>query len=221
MRGGKMRQRRILICLCISALGQSFIGCSGFKAVVADIESGRPAGFSGGGINSSVNMDALNANLVEIDEALISVDGDLDKINLQMLSDGAAGSGSSQKSVENSLRNYFDKLLLSAQNTYTEITRLRSEVIAQISSMDRNQPEYTANRNKLNDVLAYLDQLEMRLDDAYRDLIARIENLVTGIDGQIAKLDSKSPVTWAILVYWQNIKLTLLEYRGKLINLVP
>ncbi|MCB0350640.1 MAG: hypothetical protein KDD38_05615 [Bdellovibrionales bacterium] len=224
-----MKQRQIILQILVTAISMSSIslglmGCNGYEAVKATVDqgsSGLDLPGTGDKVDTTVNMEALNKDLSGVESSLADVEAELNQINIIMLANGSSTSNFAQKSVESALRNLFEKLLSAANSTFDQIHVLRAEVNTRIQSLDLKNPVHAAAKIKLEEVLVYLNKLEGELSDTYLDLVSNIETLVIKVDGEIAKMDSQSPATWAILLYWQQLKLVALEYRDKLIEIAP
>ena len=212
-----MGSRRSLLLVLVAGISFGIMGCNGYEAAKA-IDVGS-SGLGDGKVDTEVNMEALNKDLGDVELSVTDIEAEMGKIDIPYLSAGDT-TGVSQ-GLDKSMRKMFEKLLLAAQGAFDKVSVLRTEVNSRIAKLDPSNPLHMLALVKLNEVLAYLDQLEARLGDTYRELVGKIEGLVTSIDEKISKMDSKSPLTWAVMIYWQKIKLVVLEYRDKLLAVAP
>ncbi len=197
--------------LIASAVGASVIGCKGYEAVHSQ-STGTSFGIYSGG-SSPVNMDDLHENLDQIDLAIAAIEIELSKISAQAIS--AGGSGFTQ-SIQQKIEFQFDNLLISLDSASLNINSLRTEVSARMDALNHDSPADASEITKLNDVFIYLEQVEDYLNDECAGLISKVDARISATDVQIANMNPQSPLTWAVLLNWQPIKLMLIEYSNKL-----
>lgn len=217
--GGTMKQQGLKLFILMTGLSLSLVGCNEFQPGANGQAANSSFSDSVGDVdNGAVDMEALNKELDELEASMSEVQAELNKIDIPLL---VGGSQSTSQSIDKKLRSLFDKLVGAVSKVFVKTGELRQRVQERMAKLDPMNPLHIMAIMKLNEALAYLDQLESRLGDQVIALASQFDNLIAKVEKKILDMDQSNPLTWVVMIYWQQIKLVILEYKQKLIDLAP
>lgn len=163
--------------------------------------------------SGAVDMAKLDTELDSFEADLSAVESKVNAISLLGLSQPSTG----QQAVGKDIKQVFAKLLGSIKKVKDRVAELRTQIESRVGQLDPNNPVYGDALKKLNQALAYLEQLESRIDVAVSSVLGIVDRVIAKIDDAVTKLNPKSPLSWISQAAWAMLKPTLLVERDKLL----
>ncbi len=172
---------------------------------------------------AATNKDiaTLNTRISGLNTSLTGSSGQLDLITLLNLQT-QAGSGSSSTSsnkLSQAIGKLLDNLVAGATAVYNQIKTTGVNIqtrIAQLNPADATQAKVIA---QLQTFQTDLVQFKTQVDTALNSLAAKMITLEAKVDSDIANMNSSSPLTWVVEVYWVPVKTQIQQHHDALVAL--
>jgi hypothetical protein len=232
--GGLMFLNKLSTLFLVSTLSLGLMGCNEFVAKGSSSNGGlncgsidHPSAEACPGqppLDADIDMKVLNDNIDELEVSLAEVESELSKIDILSVSaaqQSSEVSGKSTSGIEGALRRVLDKLIDVSTSATGKVEEIRQQVREKMAKLDPTNPLHAIAILKLNEIFSYLDQVEVKIGEAVRRMADMLGGVVAKVDTKLAEMDSSNPLTWALFIYWQNIKQVILEYQQKLLLLAP
>jgi len=213
----RIKTLRVKTLLMLPIISLSLIGCNEFESVNSASGAGGlglvPPGEVGlpGAPEGAVDMEALNKELDELEIALVNVESEVAKIDIPYLVAG----GNNSQSLTKGIKKLFDKLYDAVVRVTSKTDDLRAEINARMSKLDPMNPLHMLAIIKLREALAYIDQLDARVSASMDRVVLKLNEMLAKVEAKVADMDQSNPLTWFAIVYWEQIKVVVNEFRDK------
>lgn len=211
--------KRLVAMALAMGVGLSTTACNETVGTPASVDNGGNNSSGNNGDNSApqiedIDMDALNAELDELEKVLADLQNEISRIQLPV-SSGPRAQGLDD-SIDKGIRKLFDALLSGIDKVDAKVAELRAKVNEQLAKLDPMNPLHLVLLYKLQDYLKYMDQLEAQVKGAYQRVVDLIDDKVADIDRKIAGMDQSNPLTFIAWIYWNQMRMTIMEYRAQI-----
>lgn len=200
-----MKQNKILTALTAGFLAFGLTACSG------DLGSSDGSSVGGQSLDGNVDFNKLNAEMEKLD---FSMGGASDKLNalnvLQLSSQGDTGRNLAQQ-----IKAALQQIVTGVNESKTLIAKYRLDIQARLAQLNLEIPKHQEIKEKLDEALAYLDNVESYLDQAMAEVIQFIDKTLLKVDGLVESISS-TPLKVIASLVWSNVKVEIVAARNEL-----
>ena len=210
--------KSILMLAVVSLFGFGTIGCgSGFEMGSKNSSSGV--------METELELEKLDAELEDFDEALLEVDSELNRLSFNLIL-SEAGSGSSSvtvseietQSLKRAIDRVFDRVIGSLEKVNDRVEEIRARLELYRQMLDPDNELHIPNLDRINEYIQYLEDLRARIEAEIDRVIGIMDSRLADIDRRVMEMDVRNPLSWVVAILWQDVRSNIMKYRGRLIE---
>lgn len=148
-------------------------------------------------------------SLVDSSGSLLGLDISADKTGTQSVLD-----------VLKKLQEAFDRVLAFLNQVTERLDEARAKLDEAKEWLDPTNPAHAKIIEKLDKLIARLELIENRIDALLGQIVQRVDAVVTSLDQYKAKLNPLNPVHVVVLVYVDQVRGKLMDFRQKIADVI-
>jgi chromosome segregation ATPase len=219
--------KRIIIAQAfLFSLGLSTMGCQqGYqeRTVVGADQMSLDDNSPENELPTKVNQVSVVAELTEtaLSDATFQIDSLVDSSGSLGLSFSSSNVGAqSALDVLKKLQEAFDKVLAFLNQVTEKLDEVRAKLDEAKEWLDPTNPAHAKLIEKLDKMIARLELIEDRIDALLGQIVQRVDTVVSSLDQYKAKLNPLNPVHVVVLVYVDQVRGKLIEFRQKIADVI-
>ncbi|MBK9038493.1 MAG: hypothetical protein IPL83_04900 [Bdellovibrionales bacterium] len=178
-------------------------------------ESELPAKVNQVSVVADLTETALSDATLQI-ESLVDSRGSLLGLNLSSDRTGAQ----SALDVLKKLQEAFDRVLAFLDQVTERLDEARAKLDEAKEWLDPTNPAHAKLIEKLDKLIARLELIENRIDALLGQIVQRVDAVVASLDQYKAKLNPLNPVHVVVLVYVDQVRGKLMDFRQKIADVI-
>lgn len=221
-----MTKRIIIAQAFLFSLGLMTMGCQQDfqeRTAVGSDETFRGDNSSDSELPEKVNQVSVVAELTEtaLSDASLQIESLVDSRGTLGMSFSANGIGA-QNALEvlKKLQEAFDKVLAFLNQVTERLDEARAKLDEAKEWLDPTNPAHAKLIEKLDKMIARLELIENRIDALLGQIVQRVDSVVASLDQYKAKLNPLNPVHVVVLVYVDQVRGKLMDFRQKIADVI-
>ena len=118
------------------------------------------------------------------------------------------------------LQEAFDRVLAFLNQVTERLDEARAKLDEAKEWLDPTNPAHAKIIEKLDKLIARLELIENRIDALLGQIVQRVDAVVTSLDKYKAKLNPLNPVHVIVLVYVDQVRDKLMDFRQKIADVI-
>lgn len=206
----KKQNLSLFVLLVVASLGLS--ACNGAESKNSSQGETTQASLE------AIQLESLDPQLDELESKLFDANTELNALSILNLSAlaGSTGAEAKAQSLADKISEILNKLVGVVEQVAAKKKELRDKINAVVAKLDPAMPNYAQLKKRADEMLAYLDKLDVEIKKVHTQLIAKIDSKIAAIDLAVSKMNPNSPLTWIVSLVWQTVKVKVVEARDKL-----
>ena len=187
------------------------VGLSGCKAPESSSASVDPEQSL-----NSIQLENLEPQIDEMEVRLAAATKEINQLSVLGLSTLSSSTGTQAQGLADKLSQVFNRLTDVIKQLVAKKNELKVQIESISAKLDLQNPQHVKLKEKIDRMLAYLNDLDNHLRNLQTQLITKIDAKVAQIDAALLKMDPNSPLTWIVQVAWPIVKEKVVLARDQL-----
>lgn len=163
-------------------------------------------------LNDNLDMSKLDSELDQMESSLDNYKTQLDALSVTSL----ASQGDGGKKLAEKFKEIVSKLTEAIDRAKLEAEVLKVKLESRLNQLDPNNPQHQTFIERINEALAYLDQVKDVIEEAKIKLIEKIDSILAKVDSLVNQIDSSNPLRIVVGIIWGSVKTEIIAARTEL-----